>query len=167
MATHKRTAETSRELRLRIIKELRRNLRPVFKDREVIKVTSLLDNNGDPWEPGTGDPDQTEAFQDAVSNFIHGQIEPLADYVLLRSTYERWDVCTKAIGYLSLGAVVLQSVVFLGIGSATKILMMTPNVVWATVSLPPAVLVTIGYFVLGGVRYWSSNTLTTIARKYD
>lgn len=92
MATHKRTAETSRELRLRIIKELRRNLRPVFKDREVIKVTSLLDNNGDPWEPGTGDPDQTEAFQDAVSNFIHGQIEPLADYVLLRSSYERWDV---------------------------------------------------------------------------
>ncbi|MBI1249803.1 hypothetical protein GC197_18405 [bacterium] len=167
MAVHSQSAKTSQELRLRIAKELRRQLRPVFKDREVIRITQLLDTNGDPWETTTGDPEQTEAFQDAISDFIHGQIEPLSDYLVLRASYSRWTTCTQILGYLALGVLIFQSIVFLGLGGATKILTMTPTAVWASVTLVPTIVAAIAYFVLGGVRFWSSNTLIAIARKYD
>ncbi len=159
--------ETVDNLRYRIAERLRECLRPVFEDVEVIYVTPLLNDLGNPWTESTVNPAGGEAYRNALGSFIDDNVDVIADYRTLKSAVSRWMTLSGIRSWSTWWASVWQLLAVAVLGLGEKLMGFTVPDALIHWSFVPIVIAVVLFLGASGVMNYLRDQLSFYFMKYQ
>jgi hypothetical protein len=154
-------------IRYQICEDLKAYLRPVFHGREVVRTVEILDYNGDPWITREVQPDGTEAFRNAISDFVRTNTDAVDDYRRVTRWVSIWKWWTGFTFWLALGMLLWQALAFIAIAACDKTSKDYLKDHWLLVSFTPAAIAILLFCLAQAITMMANSRIAGIANKYD